>query len=73
MHTRKHYSPAFKAQLMQVLLREEKTVAQLAAEHGIQPNQLHKWRAIAVEGLPSLFSHSDSTAAVEAHTGTYIH
>ena len=66
MQTRKHYTPAFKAQLVQELLREEKTVAPLAAEHGIHPTQLHKWRAIAVEGLPDLFSRSDSTAKLRA-------
>jgi len=36
--------------------REEKTVSQLAAEHGIHPNQLYQWRNIALAGLPSLFS-----------------
>lgn len=66
MQTRKQYSPAFKAQLVQELLREEKTVAQLAAEHGIHPTQLHKWRSIAVEGLPELFSRTDSTARLKA-------
>jgi putative transposase len=65
MNTRKHYSPAFKAQLVHQMLREEKTVSQLAAEHGLHPNQLHKWRSIAVEGLPSLFSRSDATAATQ--------
>ena len=66
MQTRKQYSAAFKAQLVQELLREEKTVAQLAAEHGIHPTQLHKWRTIAVEGLPELFSRSDNTARLRA-------
>ena len=66
MQTRKQYSAAFKAQVVQELLREEKTVAQLAAEHGIHPTQLHKWRSIAVEGLPELFSRSDSTARLKA-------
>ena len=67
MQTRKQYSAAFKAQLVQELLREEKTVAQLAAEHGLHPTQLHKWRSIALEGLPELFSRSDSTAKLRAH------
>lgn len=66
MQTRKQYSPAFKAQLVEELLREEKTVAQLAAEHGIHPTQRHTWRAIALEGLPELFSRSDSTARLKA-------
>ena len=66
MRSRKQYSAAFKAQLVQELLREEKTVAQLAAEHGIHPTQLHKWRSIALEGLPELFSRTDSTARLRA-------
>jgi len=66
MQTRKHYSPAFKAQIVQELLREEKTVSQVASEHGIHPTQLHKWRSTAVEGLPELFSRSDSAAKIKA-------
>ena len=53
-------------QVVQELLREENTVAQLAAEHGIHPTQLHKWRSIAVEGLPELFRRSDSTVKLKA-------
>lgn len=66
MQTRKQYSAAFKAQVVQELLREEKTVAQLAAAHGIHPTQRHKWRAIALEGLPDLVSRSDNTAKLRA-------
>jgi putative transposase len=53
---RKRHSPAFKAQMVQELLREQKTVSQLAAEYGVHPNQLYRWREIALAGLPSLFS-----------------
>lgn len=54
---RKRYTPQFKAQLVQQMLREEKSVAQLAAEHGIHPNQLYQWRDHqALQVLPSLFS-----------------
>jgi putative transposase len=66
MKTRKHYTPTFKAQLVQELLREEKTVSQLATEHGIHPNQLSTWKRTAMEGLPTLFSRSDGTAALKA-------
>ena len=52
----KRYTDEFKAQLVQAMLKEEKTVSQLAAEHGIHPNQLYQWRNIALAGLPSLFS-----------------
>lgn len=63
---RKHYTPTFKAQMVQELLKQEKTLAQLAAEHGVHPTQLIKWRTTALEGLPSLFTKQDSTAALTA-------
>jgi transposase len=63
---RKHYTPTFKAQVVRELLKEDKTLAQLAAEHGVHPTQLIKWRAIALEGLPNLFTTQDSTAALTA-------
>lgn len=52
---RKSYTPTFKAKLVQELLKEEKTLAQLAAEHGVHPNQLRQWKNLALEGLPNLF------------------
>jgi transposase len=53
---RKRYSPEFKAQLVQELLKEVKTINQIAAENGIHPNQLNRWKATALKGLPSLFA-----------------
>ncbi len=53
---KKSYSPAFQAQMVRELLKEEKSVSQLAAEHGLHPNQLYRWREIALSGLPTLFS-----------------
>lgn len=63
---RKHDTPTFKAQVVQELLKEEKTLAHLAAEYGVLPTQLIKWRATALEGLPSLFTWQDDTAALKA-------
>ena len=62
----KSYSPAFKARLVQELLKETKTISQLAAEHGIHPNLLGTWRFTALQGLPSLFERRDSLEAVQA-------
>ncbi len=39
---RKQYSATYKAQIAQQMLREEKTFAQLAAEHGIHASQLRQ-------------------------------
>ena len=67
---RRQHSPEFKAQVVQELLTEEKTIGQLAAEHGLHPNQLYRWREIALTGLPTLFSEKsaqDQAAKDVAH------
>ena len=53
---RKRYNAALKAEVVQELLKEQKTFSQIAAEYGVHPNQLYRWRDIALAGLPSLFS-----------------
>jgi transposase-like protein len=62
---RKRYTPTFKAQAVQELFKEEKTLAQVAAEHSVHPS-LIKWRATTLQGMPSLFVRQDSTAALKA-------
>jgi transposase len=52
---RKRHSAAFKAKIVQELLREEKPLREIAAQYGIHPSQLSKWRATVIEALPSLF------------------
>ena len=53
---RKHYAPAFKAQVVLELLKGEKTIAQIASEHHVHPTQLNKWKALALKELPKLFT-----------------
>ena len=55
--TRTHYSAERKAQIVLELLREERTFAQIAAEYGMHVNMLRKWKAQAVERLPSVFGN----------------
>src|SRR3954454_21471040 len=56
MRTKRNFTPEFKAKLVQQMLREEQTINQLAAEHQLHPNQLYRWREIALAGMPDLFS-----------------
>ena len=51
---RKTYTSAFKAKVILELLREEQTLSQIAGKHEIHPNQLARWKKIAVEGIPDL-------------------
>lgn len=63
---RKRYSAAFKAQVVLELLKEEKTINQLAAEHGVHPTQLRDWKKQALDGLPNLFEQSPEAARLAA-------
>jgi putative transposase len=62
---RKQFSAAFKAQVVQELLKEEKSVTQLAAGYGVHPTQLGKWRATALKGLPSFFEERSEIGALK--------
>lgn len=53
---RKRYTPAFKAQIVQEMLREQKSVAQLAAEHGVHSTMLYEWRDQALQAPPNAFT-----------------
>jgi transposase-like protein len=55
---RKRYTAQFKAEIVEEILKEEKTIGQIASEQGIHPNQLNRWKGVALEGLPSLFSNA---------------
>ena len=68
MKKRSHYSASFKAQMVREILKEEKTISQLAAEHGIHPNLLRRWHEIALAGLPSLFSDQEAQARAAQET-----
>ena len=63
---RKQFSATFKAQVVQELLKEEKSIAQLAAEYGVYPTQLGRWKATALKGLPSLFEERVAVEALKA-------
>jgi putative transposase len=66
---RKQYTAKQKAHLVLELLKEEKTIAQLASEHGVHPTQLYTWKAQAIQGLPRLFEneHKAEKAQQAAH------
>jgi len=61
---RKKYTTKKKAQIVQEILKEERSIPQIASEYGIHPNQLYKWKAQALEGLPNLFEDERKTEKV---------
>ena len=65
---RKNHSATTKAQLVLELLKEEKTVSELASAYGVHPTMLHRWKKQVVAGLPHLFERDqDAKAAQEAY------
>ena len=64
---RKRHNSEFKAKVVQELLKEEKSLSQIASDHGVHPNQLRQWKAKALEGLPALFER-DGKAQQEKAT-----
>ncbi len=56
---RKNYTPAFKAQIVQELLKEEQTLTQLASKNGVHPTQLRRWRDAAVTAMPANFADEE--------------
>jgi transposase-like protein len=53
---RKRYSMGFKAKMAVEAIKGQKTVNEIAAKHGVHPNQITQWKKEAMEGLPDLFS-----------------
>ena len=66
---RKRYTAKQKAQIVLEILKEERPIAQIASEYGIHPNQLYKWKAQALEGIPKVFEdeHKSEKALKAMH------
>ena len=65
---RKQYTADFKAKIVKEMLREEKTVGQLASEYEVHSNMLYRWRDQALAGLPGLFSDQSAQELAEKET-----
>ncbi len=62
---KKHYTAQQKARIVLEILKEERSIAQIASEHGIHPNQLYKWKAQAIEKLADIFEDERKDARLQ--------
>lgn len=62
---RNSFSAAFKAKVGCAALRENKTINELAAEHGAHPSQINGWRKMIVEESPRLFERKNGKPTQE--------
>ena len=52
---RRNHSPAFKAKVALAAIRGEKTLAELAEQFDLHPNQITQWRSQLLEGASGVF------------------
>jgi len=50
--SRRNHNPAFKAKVALAAIKGEKTLAELAQQFDVHPNQITAWKALLLEELP---------------------
>lgn len=60
---RRNHSPAFKAKVALAAVRGEKTLAELAQQFDVHPNQITQWRSQLLDGAAGVFGSETSVVA----------
>ena len=71
---RRRFTAEFKARVVRAALREDKTLAALASQFDVHPNQITEWKRQVLESMPELFSRTkraDAKAAEEHESRLY--
>lgn len=55
---RRQFTAEFKANIVLALLKEEKPLGEIAAEHNLSPNQLRNWKKEFLENATRVFAES---------------
>ena len=61
--TRRTHAPGFKAKVALAAIKGEKTLAELAQQYDVHPNQITAWKAHLVESAAGLFGAGGSASA----------
>jgi transposase len=61
--TRRKFDAGVKAKIALEAVREDATMAELAARHGVHPNQIYNWKKQLIDNAEQLFSGGSSVAA----------
>ncbi len=60
---RRNHTPAFKAKVALTAIKGEKTLADLAQQFDVHPNQITSWKAQLLEGAAGVFGAGPSEAS----------
>jgi transposase len=63
--TRRNHSPAFKAKVALAAVKGEKTLAELAQQFDVHPNQITTWRSQLLEGAAGVSGSDVRTGPAE--------
>ena len=63
---RRNHTPAFKAKVALAAIKGDRTLAQLAEQFDVHPNQITSWKAQLEEGASDVFGPGGSNAAAAA-------
>jgi transposase len=64
--SRRNHTPAFKAKVALAAVKGEKTLAELAQQFDVHPNQITQWRSQLLEGAAGVFGRDKTEAAAPA-------
>jgi transposase-like protein len=59
---RRTHAPAFKAKVALAAIKGEKTLAELAQQYDVHPNQITAWKAQLVEAAAGVFGSGNASA-----------
>jgi transposase-like protein len=62
---RQRHTAAFKAQVAMAALKGDKTVNELASQHGVHPTLIHTWKKQLVGSAEDIFSQGSKPAAAD--------
>ena len=65
---RKTHSATFKAQVALAALKGDKTVNELAGQHGVHPTLIHAWKKQLLAGAEDLFGNGSKAVATDHET-----